>query len=249
MASTAHTTNKEYASKYRENSEERDPQSITPTTLKLHTLDITYTTPHGTKTVRSTNAIPKASYNDIPDGFHSFHYDGQKYAYNPEKTQLISINTNQNHTLATKDDIQRIEKIDFPTAVPVKGNIDTDVDATVYYRSPRSDTMQSVTITVQHMEGIADVIYGADNTGERQIEATTRWERDIKSRHRTEKRTLGKVTRVEFPRGHQFTVDLEGMDNATAENHAEEQIEKALRNVFQHTDSVTVTHDGELNWD
>lgn len=78
---------------------------------------------------------------------------------------------------------------------------------------------------------------------QRRIEALTRWERDIESRHTT----LGKVARVEFPRGHRFTVAIEGISDDRAEQGIE-TLERYARKAFKYGDSVEVEHDGPMEW-
>jgi len=187
--------------------------------------------------------------NDIPGGFYSFHHDGTKYAYNPTEKRLITIGDEQHTTVAEGNDFYKFEKVDFPTRAVIKGAIEKDVQATIYYRSPRSDKMQLVTVNVQFMEGQAAQITGKEVGSGRRIEALTRWERDIVSKHGTNERTLGKVTRVEFPRGHQFTVEVEGIGESKAGETGEERIRKHVSKAFRHSDSVNVTHDGTLVWD
>lgn len=240
---------KKFASKYREEKEERDPENITSVTLEHHTVDITYFTRHGTKTVRCRGAMGKASYNDIPEGFYSFYHEGKQYAYNPEEKRLITVNKEQNRTVAEGDEIYKFEMVHFPTRAPVKGAIDNDVEATVYYRSPRSDKMQSVTINVRFMEGQGVNISGKEIGTGRRIEATTQWERDIVSKHGTKERTLGKVTRVEFPRGHRFTVEIEGIGENKAGERGEEAIARKVKKAFRYSDSIDVTHEGPIEWE
>jgi len=241
---------KKFASEYREEKEELDPENITSVTLEHHTLDITYFTRRGSKTIRSRNAMAPASYNDIPDGFYSFHDDGRKYAYNSEEKRLITVNDDQNRTVAEGDDLYKFEMVGYPTRAVVRGAIDTDVEATVYYRSPRSDEMQSVTINVGWMEGQAAQISGKEVGTGRRIEATTRWERDIVSKHGTKERSLGKVTRVEFPRGHRFSINIEGLSESKAGERGEKRIAKRVKKAFRSSDiSIDVTHEGEIEWE
>lgn len=240
---------KKFASEYREQKDEVDADHITEVTIQHHTLDITYFTKRGSKTVRCRGAMGPASYNDLPEGFYSFWHDGKQYAYSPDEVRLITVNNEQNQTVAEGDDIYKFEMIGYPTRAVVKGSIDTDVQATIYYRSPRSDDMQSVTVKVNYMESRAAEITGKEVGTGRRIEALTRWERDIVSKHGTNERTLGKVTRVEFPRGQKFTIEVEGLGENKGGNRGEELIEKRVKKAFRNSDSVNVTHEGQLEWE
>ena len=243
---------KEFAPEYREEFEEIDPDNITEVTLAHRTVDITYFTRKRTKTVRCVGAIGQTSYNDVPDGFYSF-FDsgtGKKYAYNPDEKRLISMNDELNRTIAEGDDFHKFEEVTFPNSAVVKGAIGTDVEATVYYRSPRSEEMQSVTLAVSFMDGEAARISGEEVGTGRRLEAETRRERDIVSKHGTEEMYLGKVARVEFPRGHQFTVEIEGLSDTKAEKKGEERIVKKVKKAFRNASvDISVTHNGRLEWD
>lgn len=254
-ANTAHNVaadikrEKDFASEYREETEELDPENISSVTLEHHTVDIHYHTRKGTKTVRCRGASGPASYNDIPDGFYSFWVEGKKYAYNPEEKRLITVGSEQDTTVAEGDDIYKIELVSFPNRAVVEGGIDDEVEATIYYRSPRSEEMQSVTVKVSYLEGQAAEITGKEVGTGRRIRARTRWERDIVSKHGTSERTLGKVTRVEFPKGHRFTVEIEGIDESKAGEQGEDRIAKRVKKAFRHSDSIEVTYEGGLEWE
>lgn len=240
---------KKFASEYREKKEEVEAEQINSVALQHQVVDITYHTRRGTRTVRCQGAMEQASYNDIPEGFYSFHYDDKKYAYSPEEKRLLTLNDNQNRTVAEGDGFYKFDIVNFPTRAVVEGAADTDVEAKIYYRSPQSDEMQSVLINVSYMEGEAAQITGKEVGSGRRIEATTRWEREIVSKHGTSERTLGKVTRVEFPRGHTFSVDVEGLDDSKAGELGEERIKSRVQKAFRTSNvTVKVTHEGRMEW-
>ena len=68
------------------------------------------------------------------------------------------------------------------------------------------------------------------------------------SKHGTKELTLGKVTRVEFPRGHRFTVDIEGIGDKKAGERGEEAIARKVKKAFRYSDSINVTHEGLIEW-
>lgn len=246
---------KKFAAEYEEEFEKIPLEDITGTKLTHSAnLDFTYRTNAGShRTIRCYHGSPKKSYNDIPEGFYSFHHGDRKYAYSPEEQRLITINRDApNVTVATTDDILRVEAVTFGERAPVVGAVQKDVEATVYYRSPRSDRMQSVTLTVEFLEGreSASEFSGSDDRG-RRFEVRTRWERDIVVRNGANEQTLGRVARVEFPRGKRLTVDVEGVPGDRIEEHLE-KIERVIEGkAFRHDHDVEVSAeiDGELEWD
>lgn len=245
---------KRFAPEYEETTEEMPLADVTASKLEHgDTLDFTYRTSAGTlRTVRCFHGSPPASYNDNPEGFYSFYADGREYAYSPEEQRLITINRNgPNITVATADDIVRVEAVTFGEEAPVVGAAQTEVEATVYYRSPRSDRMQSVTLTVNMMEGrhSTSEFSGQDDRG-RRFEVRTRWERDIVVRNGANDQTLGRVARVEFPRGKRLSVDIEGVPGDKIEDRLE-TVERKVANAFSHDRGVEVSVelDGDLEWD
>lgn len=236
---------KQFAKPYSEEKEQIDIDDLAIGNAQHSTLDITYQTRRGSKTVRSHCWSPAGDWNDIPEGFASFYDGGRKYAYNPAERRLITVPRNSpNRTLAQGDGIYKIEVVSFGERAPVVGAVGKDRPATIYYRSPRSDRMQQVTVRVKYLEGdrSAARITGKDENG-RRIDALTRWERDIESRHTT----LGKVARVEFPRGHRFTVSVEGIGDDKAKRGVE-RLEKYAGKAFKYADSVDAEHDGPMEW-
>lgn len=242
-------TDKRFAAPYKEEYEVIDPEEITKWMLQKKTVDMTYATHSGTKTVRCSFATTPSEWNDIPDGCVSFQAPETKYYYHIEEQQLISVNrTGHNRTVASGDDFCRFELVQYPERAPVKGAVEDDVEATIYYRSPRSDKMQSVTITVDSRENHAVLITGDEVGGDRRIEALTRYERTLKKGWKGDK--LGKVARVEFPKGHRFTVEVEGLKNSDTGRDTEDRISRVVKAKLRGEDlSVSVSHDGQLEWE
>lgn len=246
---------KKFAAEYEEEIEEIALADVTGSKLTHgDVLDFTYRTNAGTRrTVRCYRGNEPASYNETPEGFYSFHADGREYAYSPDEQRLISINRNgSNVTVSTADDIVGVEVVTYGERAPVVGTVGKDVEATVYYRSPRSDAMQSLTVTVEFLEGrrSAAEFSGTDDQG-RRIEVRTHWERDIVARSGASDLTLGRVARVEFPRGKRLQVDVEGVPREKIEERLEE-IERVIEGKAFRTDrgvEVSARTDGELKWD
>lgn len=249
----------EFAPPYEEEYEELSREDVTKSTLKHNTVDMTYATRGGnTKTVRCVQ--PTEPYDDrdsdLPDGCITF-FDprtGDSYAFEIDALRLISRNTQgQNRTVATADDFQHFRKVVYPDPAPVEGAVEEGVEATIYYRSPKSDRMQTVMITVESVEGDHPYrISGSEVGGDRRIEALTIDEREATTGWNGI--SLGKVARVEFPKGHRFTVDLEGLTNEQAEDAAEriESLIEAKYNKYnrgQEDIVATVTHEGQTNYD
>lgn len=251
--SAENTDEKKYAEEYHEETEEIDADEVTAHRLSHKTTDITYVTGQGTtRTVRVYGATPASSYNNVPEGFYGFfHNRDKKYAYSPEQDKLISIpSRDKTITVAESGDIIRYEAVSYPERAPVDGAVQEDVEATVYYRSPRSDSIQSVTIRVDHMEGrYPAMITGEEVDGDRLIEATLVHSRKIKTT--VPENTLGRVARVEFPKGHQFTLTVEGLTDQKVTDSRVESAEQKLKSFFErhaHSDGidVTLTHEGRM---
>jgi hypothetical protein len=237
---------KAFAKPYAEEYEELDQSEFKAVNVQHTAIDIEYHTRRGTKTVRSHGLNLPSDWNDIPEGFGSFYHDGRKYAYSPEQRKLMTVpRDGPNRTVAEGNDIYKVRAVTFGERAPVKGAIGTDREATIYYRSNRSDKMQTVTVWVKRLEGnrSASKITGTDENG-RRIEALTRWERDISTYHTT----LGKVARVEFPRGQRFTVEVEGISQKQARDRFD-RLEKYASKAFSDVDSVDVVGVESMEWD
>lgn len=243
---------KEFAPEYREETEVIPPEKVSEVQLQHHTTDITYRTRKGTRTVRARGATTPSEYNEVPEGFLAFWDDGRRYAYNPAEMELITCaRGGQHNTLATGDDLVRFEDVGFPGRVPIRGAVTDGVEATVYYRSNRSDKMQTVTVDVSMIEGQHRPYRfdGKRDDGKR-VEVVTVDERTVTVKHygKTGELTLGRVARVEFPRGQRFTVDVEGITDERAEAAAE-RIKKYASSKITGADTVTVSHEGRMGWD
>jgi len=248
---------KQFAEPYTEQYEEISADEITKSTFEYATVDITYETHSGnTKTVRASQATEPYDGSDLPDGCVSF-YDlksGDEYAFQLSETRLISRNKgSQNRTVATAEDVTQFNRVVYPDSVPVVGGVEEDVEATIYYRSKITGTIQTMRIVVERVEGeIAYRISGTEVNGDRRIEAYTSNEREMrKTRSDT---SLGKVARVEFPKGHQFTVQLEGLTTKLAED-APGRLKALIENEYNRYRrdnekiSVSVTHEGQTSYD
>ena len=246
-------SSKEFAPPYKEEKEPIGVDGLSKSSFEYNTYDITYKARTKTKTVRSHGGTGPASYNKVPEDFMSFYDDGQKYAYNIDDRILMRLNTNgQNATVATGDDIRKIERVSYGDSAVVKGAVSDDVIATIYYRSPRSDEMQTVDVNVEFLEGSASAsnISGEAVNSDKRIEAMTQWERDIISKTGVNEMTLGKVCRVEFPRGQKFTVDVHGLDGDNIDRKLSD-MERKINSAFRNTEieNIDITHEGELKWD
>jgi len=248
---------KEFAPPYEEEYEELSREDVTKATLRHNTVDMTYSTRGGkTKTVRCTQATePYGDTSDLPDGcvtFFDYTTGGDSYTFNIDSLRLISCNTRgQNRTVATADDFQHFRKVIYPDPAPVKGAVEEGVEVTIYYRSPRTDRMQTVTIIAESVESSAFRITGEEVDGDRRIEALTRGEREITKT--LNGGSLGKVARVEFPKGHTFTLEIENMTRDEAEDAAEriKPLIEAKYNKYnrRHGDiTATIIHEGQVKY-
>lgn len=238
---------KEFAGEYRETYEDVDLDHLRGSTMKYNAYDITYLTHSGKKTVRSIQAHESIAQRESLDGFAVFWADGKKYGFHLEEKRLITVNKKQNHTVATRDDIVSVKKVNYPSPAPRKGSVETGVEATIYYRSPRSDKMQQVTVQVDSLEGHAVEVTGNEVGTTRRITALSKYERDIKSNVRGKERALGKVARIEFPRGHRFRVDVEGLSTNQLEG-IEDQMKRALQSKLNNHVEIDVTLEDTIDW-
>jgi len=246
MTDANSSTNKEFAEEYYEETEEIELGEVTATTLR-DPIDFTYKTYNGTKTVRSISAHSSLHFSD---NLYVFYDSGTQYGFNIESKTLYSVDQSREtpiHTIASPDDILTVEQVSFPTRAPVVGAIQTDVPATIYYRSPRSDQMQSVEIEVSHNEN--DILFEGESTQNGDwIRALCIHERTIQKEH--PQRHLGRVTRVEFPRGQSFTVNIEGIpDDNIAE--IEDRLESTIEGTYPIPDdaAISVSHSRQLYWE
>ncbi|MFC6770299.1 hypothetical protein ACFQDD_01955 [Halorubrum pallidum] len=239
---------KEYAEEYHEAIEEIGVEKVTVDRLRRKTTDITYWTGQGTtRTVRIYGATESSSYNSFPEGFYGFYHNGKKYAYSPEQDKLISIpSRDKTITVADSEAIIRYEEVNFPERAVVDGAVQKGVEATVYYRTPRSDSIQSVTMRVKHVEGRYPAqISGPEVDGDRRIEASIKHDRTIQTT--VPDMTLGRVARVEFPKGHQFSLAIEGIEDDRVTDARIESVEQKIKSAFRgKADDVTLSHEGHI---
>lgn len=206
------TDSKSFAPPYSETTEGIDPDTLSAERMRYNAFDFTYETHSGTRTVRSVRATSADRADYIPEGATKFWYEGRQYAFFPGECRMMSVGRDkQNVTVATADELVAVEEVTFPSPAPVEGGVSEGAEATIYYRSPQSDSMQSVTIEAEFIEGEGGRITGSDVGSDRQIEVLTRWERTITSRQGGKEQSLGRTARVEFPRGRKFVVEVEGM--------------------------------------
>lgn len=246
MTDTNPSTSKKFAAEYYEKTEEIELTEITATTLR-DPIDFTYKTYNGRKTVRSISAYSSLHFSDE---LYVFHNNDTKYGFNIESKTLYSVDQSREtpiHTIASPDDILTVERVSFPTRAPVVGAIQTDVPATIYYRSPRSDQIQSVEIEVSHNEN--DILFEGESTQNGDwIRALCIHERMIRKEH--PQQHLGRVTRVEFPRGQAFTVEIEGIsDDNIAE--IEDRLKSTIDGTYPIPDdaAISVSHSKQLYWE
>lgn len=238
---------REFAPEYHEKTAVLGFEDVSASTLRYRAVDFTYETRTNTlRTIRCVGGAAAAEHNDVPVGFVGFWHDNTKYAYSPGERELITVNRDgENRLVADERSIRRIEEVTYPDTAPVVGAVDTEVTATIYYRTKRSDSMQQVDVVVDSLESGAGKISGDTTDGERRIKALTRWERDITSYSGGREQTLGKVARVEFPKGHRFTLDVEGLTDDKADR-VREAIERAVGGTFRGDEEVAVRHDGRI---
>lgn len=242
-----------FAKHYREETTDHSPADVSASMFATETVvDFTYVTLQGSRrTIRAVNPTGPASYNDVPEGFFGFWVGGSRYAYNPDDQRIITISRDgQTRTVAESDQVRSITEIEYPTRAVVVGAIQEDVTVQVFYRSNQSGRIKSMEVEVEHIEGKYAIgeLTGHSVDLDARVEVRTKWEREIKTKGRRG-RTLGRVVRVEFPRGHRFVVDVHGLKERDLE-HAPERIRSAIsRRLNTREIDAVVSHDGPIPHD
>lgn len=248
-------TTPKHAPPYHEEHTEQDVSQISPDLLTVGSFEITYRTGKGTtKSIRfhsSREPITDDPFMDTEDLDPSYRVfttlQNGTYAYNPETQTLVSMNSESPVTVATGDEIESITRVQYPDGAPIVGAIESDVSATIHYRTAPDEDPISVTIYVTSIDWDGTRITGRDTQRERTITAVSTYERKIQSRTSNRTQTLGHVSRIEFPRGRTFTVELEGVTESGAGETAAE-IETMLRKRFSDDwMGVDVSDTGDLS--
>jgi hypothetical protein len=248
------------ATRYREKTTEYDPADddlTAGTLLRADALEVRYQTHRGTlKTVRGTSPCEPGTMEDHDETLGVvFRESGEKWAYNPETRTLKSVNYGgEDRTLADGDHVLSVTTVDFPRRVPVQGAPQENVTATVWYRSDQSENLVRMNVEVDRFEGSGkDVrVSGEDPRRDRRVEFYTGFDRRVESRGRQTRR-LGRVVRVEFPKGHRFTVDFENLPDDRAEKIRDQLERKAQSLANGHSRGtnvqveVSVDHEGRYD--
>jgi hypothetical protein len=246
---------KEYADPYEEEVEEMDLDDLVGGMIRHITVDLTYRTNKATrKTVRMIGASEPADstaerFGIEDDGWLDF-YDGDDHlAYHPEDRVLKSLQRDgPSATLARDGRIIKAERVQYPENAVIDGARQDGVEATVYYRSSRSEGITSMDVEVTDDYDRDAMIRARRLSDGQRIEIRPRYDRKIEKRYPDQ--YLGRVCRIEYPRGHRFTVDVEGLADDRVDESTIESIESALSgkgSPFQYDDAtVSVSHDGRL---
>jgi hypothetical protein len=252
-------TGKWIATEYREHSTKYDPDEVELSDLQAQfkrghdVLEVDYYAPNGQlKSVRGNRPeIPGGVMNE-PEREGLVFGHGPKYHLTPEGELRTAPYKDTGQRLAEPEDVLKITGVDFPSAVPTEGAVQEGVTATVFYRSNRSGSVNTVDVNVDHMDGHASKFsfsgYEADD--DRRFEVSNCHERILKRKGRHET-TLGRVVRVEFPAGHQFTVKAKNLTDEGAERVSAERVKEELQSLMSssHDEAdveLEVTHDGRI---
>jgi len=233
-------TGKQLAPPYEESPTDIARENLTPERMSQNPVDINYLTFGGNeKTVRCSGAVPPTPHNDVPTGCVEFQSNGTHYRYDTTENRLLSVGY-RTQTVARPDQITSIELVQYPDPAVVTGVVQEGVDATVYYRSPRSDRIQEITIAVETVSDQGLTLTGTKNEGQ-YISQIDR-ERNVMADTEQGWKRIGKVARVEFPKGHQYTVAVEGLKDESGKKFTK-RIEKAVDRVLNQDDlSVKVSY-------
>lgn len=240
---------------YQESKTQIDPSTLTVGLLVDNTVEITYRTQgDNQKTVRCRHATGPNPENDVPEQCVEFQYTDEKnveydYRYDTKTHRLRSVGRYRLHTVAQTDDILNTKVVQYPQPVPVYGVVQEGVETTVYYRSPRTDRIQELSVFVQTVTEDGSVIKGERADG-RSVVAHTNREREILVDTEQGRKRIGKVAAVEFPKGHEYAIQVEGLKDNEATDRTTQRIQKAIQSALCGTDTevdVEVDHVGRLN--
>jgi hypothetical protein len=248
---------KEYADPYEEEVEAIDLDALVGASAIRRTIDLTYRTNKGTrKTVRMIGASEPIDstaerYGIEKDGLLDFYDDGDHLAYHPENRVLKSLRKDgPNATLARDGRIIKADRVQYPDNAVIDGARQDGVEATVYYRSSRSEGVTSMDVEVTR-DSDRDAVIRADRLSDGQgVEIHPRYDRKIEKRFPDQ--YLGRVCRIEYPRGHRFTVDVEGLADDRVDESTIESIESALSGrsgPLRDGETANVSHEGRLERD
>lgn len=255
------------ASGYEEDVTQYDPEDITRSDFKaVDVIEIDYVTQRGNvKTIRGDQ--PREPMSTEPDDIEGLVFGySEKRAYQVENKILTTCDRRRDEqaVLGTGDDIVEIRTVDYPDHVPVLGAPQIGVEAEIYFRSNRSGNIKSKTIEVQSLEasyeGPADstssnsiLIEGENIADGRSIEASTAWDRALVTSGRQDVE-VGKVVRVEFPGGHEFSIKVknlldEKVDVAEEklEEYAQELADRYSENIDEEREAAEVKHLGPID--
>lgn len=240
-----------FAKRYREEETEVSPNEVSQRRFKKEiAIDISYETSQGTvRTVRARTPSSPTSYDDVSEEFLIFWHDGERYAYNPEKRILKSINSGgRDVTLAEGDSIRSLTEIQYPTRAVVVGAVQDGITARVFYRSNQSDQIKTMDVEIAESAGRLSAGEITGMAGGRRVRMLTQWEREIETVG-SQSHSLGRVVRVEFPRGHRYTINVHGLEDSQAEL-TEDRIKRAVAKSVGTSDvEVEVEHNGRMPTD
>jgi len=267
-----HTDEGEFAEPYEEHRVEVDEDDLTHSRFRGLTLvddsrrkssgktaiEFEYTTRHGNpKVVRALQATSASSFDrdrfpesaDL-DGVeaYTFHDDGDGYAYTDDGRMW---SYGDDRTYRVVGDVDAVYRVDLPESAPVTGAVQDGVSVTVQYRSNRSGNMKTIRLDDVDVDWEGDRVRGYHARRDRTVEVEAVYERSVVSKsYSGGDREVGKCARIEFPAGHTYTVDVEGVADDEVDDVAgvlKQSLASDLEAITDNDVAVGVTHDGRID--
>lgn len=194
---------------------------------------IDYINKRGTeKSIEGLQPTHPTSFDEIEGGVVFWSQNEQKYNFNKETLTLSKRKDKEWVEVASGDSVFGIYILKFPSSAPVVGDIQEDVVIRVHYITNFGNERHT-DISVDYIDGNRGnmIISGNKVSNGKSVELNTYYHRKIE----TYKRKIGTVTRVEFPLGEEFNLEIKnktGIDTS--------RIEKALRSEFKRSDDIEI---------
>lgn len=213
-------------------------------------IDFEYVTRRGsTKTVRCLQGTSTGDYDhkNLPEGHTvaTFWHDGEKHAYDVDTGTLYKAGGDRYTTIAEAEDVTP-HAVGLPDVAPVEGAISEGVSVRVWYRSTRSGSMKEMRLDDVRVDWEGDRVNGYHARRDRRVEVEACFERKATTKGKRET-VIGRVARIEFPRGHRFDVAVEGLSDEGVDD-VRDLIDDAVSKRLNDDFDVDVTHTGDYDW-
>lgn len=197
---------------------------------------------HSTKTVEGTRPDTPPGYREHPapqdDGL-AFWSNGDHYLLDTENGVLYK---HGDDWRKISDEIRGIWELSYPDPASVVGDIEEGKMVTVHYVT-RYGNENSFKMKAEHIDGVrSDISISGTRENGKRVQVGSALDRRVEGRQ-----FMGYTSRIEFPRGEEFSVKVENSHNLTPK-----KIEEAIEEATPYGDDdveISVEREGELTWD